>query len=392
MNYRCCVNSDIQIIKPGYRSTVNMLFIKRNANLLISCVVLVLCANNLFSQHASTKIELADSVYYSDPDKSCKLCMEAEKEAKKNGDLDIVADARLCKARYHLLKADYRRAEKNISLAIERFTKIGSKNRLASAFNLYAIYYERIGQKQKSYDYQNESIRLFRETKNIQGMSNIMNNLANAYVDDNRLSLAKELLDEIEGYKDRMSQSALYFYYQNRGYLQLRSRELQESLKSFSQALQITEDQKMIDSKITILTLMAEVYLELKKINMAENVLMKAEKIAESGSYIFELSEVYAGMNELYLAQGRNDKLAELREKESMLELKMKEQSKLKQTGENNHESDKIIGKHNSHQKNSKVKVTETNKAFYLYIFAAVILLAAFIVVLIKRQKSIKKP
>ena len=78
---------------------------------LISCLMISV---NLRSQKTDPEIELADSIYYSDPDRSCKLCEEAEKRAKSNSDYDIIADAQLCKARYYLLKTDYVKAEKNI--------------------------------------------------------------------------------------------------------------------------------------------------------------------------------------------------------------------------------------------------------------------------------------
>lgn len=287
-------------------------------------ISLLIFSTKVQSQKTDPKIELADSIYYSDPDRSCQLCEEAEKRAKSNSDYDIIADAQLCKARYYLLKTDYKRAERNIVNAINHFEKLGNKNRLASAYNLYSIFYGRMNDITKSYDYQNEAIRLFKETKNIQGMTNLMNNLANAYIQDGRLSHAKEILDEIVTYKDRISQPSLYFYFQNYGYYLMVCEKQKEAIENFNKALSIAQNQKMRDSEITAMTYIGRAYLRWKKFKDAELILSQAELLAKAIELDFELTEIYLAQIDLFKAQNNSTAVSKAQSNLSNLEAKMK--------------------------------------------------------------------
>jgi tetratricopeptide (TPR) repeat protein len=327
MRLHYCANLVTKIIKNDCLKIAMKMCSKLS---LVFLFVGLFFTGEVMSQKTDPKIELADSIYYSDPDRSCKLCNEALVKAKGNADYDIIADAQMCLARYYLLKTNYSFCERNIKASIIHFEKLNNKSRLASAFNLYAILYDRLGEKQKSYDYQNEAIRLFKEIENIQGMSNIMNNLANAYISDNRLSQAKEILDEIETYKDRISQGSLYFFYQNYGYLMLNSQKYKDALSYFEKALKIAQERKMRDSEITAFTFIAKTHIKLKRFDEANRILLKAETLAEAGNLEYEIQEIYEVQKELFTIQKNAGELERVNNKIEAFEKRKLEEEEQK--------------------------------------------------------------
>jgi tetratricopeptide (TPR) repeat protein len=279
------------------------------------------------AQKASTLIDRADSVYYSDPKKSCEFCYKALKKAETEGDYLTRADAQLCIARYYLLKSEYKKVKEFITHAIDQYksslnTKDASTNkrRLASAYNLYAILYYRLGQNERSYDYQNEAIRLFKEVDDVKGMVNMMNNLANAYIEDNRLGQAATLLDEIYSYYDRISQESFYFYEQNMGLLRFVQKKYAEALDWFKKALTTAQTLSMRDSEITALTLVGKAYTSLKNYAMANETFQQAEKLASEQNQQYELDKVYEEQAEMLKAQGKNDEAMKIEAKRVRLQ------------------------------------------------------------------------
>lgn len=265
------------------------------------------------SQKASDLLDIADSIYYADPDKSCKLCLDAYKLAGVEADFMSRADAQVCLARYYLLKSDYIKTKKYIERSIQEYKNLRGKDeskikdRLGIAYNLYSILYFRLGEDQKSYDYQNEAIRLFKENGNIQGMIHIMTNLSNSYIKDKRLEQAQTLLDEIYSYKDRMSQTALYFYQQNMGLLRMEQGNYNEALSWFVKALKTAQTQAMRDSEITVMTLTGKTYALIGNYGKANAILKKAEKLAIAQNLEYELNEVYRQQVSILKQQGQND-------------------------------------------------------------------------------------
>jgi tetratricopeptide (TPR) repeat protein len=385
---------DMRTIKQDCHNPVSYMKLQKQIiyYFIFFCCAFLIFSEKLHAQNVDEKIELADSIYYSNPDRSCKLCDEALISAKAASDLDNTADAQMCLARYYLLKTNYTLFEANLKPAIKRFKKTNSKSRLASAFNLYGIYFNRIGNKQKSYDYHNESIRLFKEIDNIQGMSNIMVNLANAYIEDNRLAQAKEILDEIETYKDRLSQGTLYFYFQNYGLLMFANSNFNLAIDYFEKALKIAKEERMRDTELTASTLIAKTYIKLKRFADAEKLLANLEKTALAEDFDFEIQEIFEVQKELFTTQNKNVELEKVIEKIAVFEAQKSKELKERDLADYKHKSTLLKNKLKQQRdllKQKEVRMREENKPNYLVpigIASAIILLVVFLIYKGKRK------
>ncbi|HYG51813.1 MAG TPA: tetratricopeptide repeat protein, partial [Flavobacteriales bacterium] len=272
---------------------------------------------------------------------------EALKQAEKEANRLVTADAQICLARYYLLKEGYEKTKKLIDKSISQLKLLVDgknekqiKSRLASVYNLYSILHYRLGQNQKSYDYQNEAVRLFREIDDIHGMTHIMHNLANSYITDNRLSQAKAMLEEIGNYKDRISLQSLYFYYQNYGLYYMKSGNHKEAHDSFTEALSIAQSQKMVDSEITVLTLLGKLAVATKMYKQAYGVLKEAEEKALEANLEYELKEVYTQQVEMNKGMGKFNEMQEIEAK--LLALTQNNEAKIRVEYEKKRKEDSL--------------------------------------------------
>lgn len=248
-------------------------------------------------------LRLGDSLYYSNPDSSYELCCCAEREARQLKDDDKTALARLCKVRYLILKTRYEEARTDLSKAITHFKFRGDKNNLAKAYNSKSILLGRLGDKEGEYEYENEAERLYEETGNIEGQVKMLSNLSLSYTYDKKFKEAEACLDKILMMLDKLAQTDIYFYYQNRGIFHMHKNEFEKAVINLEAAIDIAREKKMVDSEITALTRLAEAYILLKKYMVAQVRLKEAEKLALENKLDFELDEVYTAYISLYTAQ-----------------------------------------------------------------------------------------
>lgn len=282
--------------------TTFSVLIMRVPLLIFLFVVSCICTH---AQSPADLIAQSDAVYSADPDSSLVLCQKALSLAEQQRDTLHIAFSKAKCARYHLLKSDFESATAALNSAIELQQSIGDKNGLAYSYKLKAIMLKRIGNIDEATALQKESVRLYKEAGNSKGMCSVLLNLALDYIDDKNFELAEAALDSIAAHPEGNSGSDRYFYWQNRGKLQFFRGDFSGALVFYDSANAVALQFDMIDSRVTLLSMIAEADIRLGRDDAAEVALTESCDLARKNNLDHELNESLMILTQLYVS--RND-------------------------------------------------------------------------------------
>jgi serine phosphatase RsbU (regulator of sigma subunit) len=267
--------------------------------LLFSLVTLAL--------HAQSSAELlaqCDAVYSADPDSSLKLAENALDLAAAQKDSATIAYAKAKCARYHILKSDFESATDCLNSAIEIQQRIGATSGLAYSYKLKAIMQKRIGNTGEALELQQESVRLYREAGDMEGMCAALINLTLDYIREEQFDQADAALDTIAAHPEGMNGSSAYFYWQNRGKLQSAREDYTGALACYDSAKAVALRYALVDSYVTLLSLMAETDIQLGRLDAAEDALLESCRLARANRLDHELNESLTVLTALYVSRG----------------------------------------------------------------------------------------
>ncbi len=256
------------------------------------------------SQSAADLIAKSDVVYSRNPDSSLVLCQKALEVALAQSDSANIAYANAKCARYHILKSDFESATACLNTAIGIQQRIGEQNGLAYSYKLKAIMQKRIGNTADALQLQQEAVRLYKEAGNTAGMSSVLMNLTLDYIESKQYDQAEASLDTIAAYPETMEGSAAYFYWQNRGTLQAARDDHKAALVYFDTAKTIALEYELVDSYVTLLSLIATSEMRLGNFDAAEKALLESCDLARKNNLDHELNESLMVLTRLYVSRG----------------------------------------------------------------------------------------
>ncbi len=259
-----------------------------------SLLLMVVCVlySGLSAQSNSYELVVqADQVYNEDPGQSYVLCSEAEKLLDKDSEDEEVASVAICLARYYILVTQYDDANTYLNQAIEIYTRNGNLIGLSSAFSLKSILMQKIGDAQASRSLLIRAVEIERQLGDTSGLATELNNLSLDYMEEGKLDSMKLYLDQLEELKEGFYPTDWYYYHQNRGLYNLRSGNPEAALQEFRHALPIAEQEKMTDSKASLLASLSETFLALDQVDSAEFYAYAAVTFSEENNLLFETSE-----------------------------------------------------------------------------------------------------
>ncbi|MBS1653192.1 MAG: tetratricopeptide repeat protein [Bacteroidetes bacterium] len=275
MNYRYKIISRIvklELKKSVFSYSINFYFL-----------FLFLCLSKAYSQNnkdCKKLLFLADSIYFSNPDSSFKLSAEAELCAKTKKDTLSEAIALSYKTKCYLLKSELENANLEINKAILLYKSIKNNGGLAYALKLKAILYKRLDNKIESIELTEESIYLYRLNKDSIGLISSLLNASIDYTEMKMFDKANFALQEIPKLNYRLSPTNEYYFHQNKGILFLNTEKLTDALSEFNKALNIAENENMIDSKATILMFLSRTERMLHNLKTAEKFAIESIELA----------------------------------------------------------------------------------------------------------------
>ena len=285
---------------------------------LIASIIIFCCCGNLISQQqqfdslkvllkttaipqerAILLISIARSIYNAIPDSSIGYCEQAEQISKKNNLEVQFAFSLHCECRYLLLKGELKTTIEKLNLAISLFEKNKELSGLAKAYSLKALTLGRLNKNKEELKYLLKAKDIYVQLHDNDGVSNVLTNLANSYIQSGQNILALKTLDENS--KLNLPKSGHEFFIENHyGNIYFNLNEIEKAIEHYKTSISIAKQYKMLDSEITGLTHLAECYLKIKNMPESKNYYSQALNLAEQNNLMVEESDALKGMTELY--------------------------------------------------------------------------------------------
>lgn len=354
-------------------------------------LILIGLSNIYNAQTTLDKIYLANDLYYSNPDSSYLICKEIENKLRGTRNQIEIAEAQLCQARYLLLKTRFDEATSKLNSAMPIFEEEKRVSSLAKCHSLKAILLDRISNTDEAILHQRISLNLYTKAKDTQGQINTLTNLALDFLDLGQNDSALFYLVKLKSFEEKMNKTSKYFMHQNFGHYYFNVRDFKPAIASYSNALIIAENEKMIDSKATCLMLIAEVYISTKNYVKAEQLLNESIMLAKENKLLHETNESYIKLIELYEIQGNYRKAFETERLNDKIEKEIYNLDKINKINEIESqlkltEKENIIAQKELDLKNEQLNTVEakskvTQLIFVIALFFVVIVFVVFILV-----------
>jgi serine phosphatase RsbU (regulator of sigma subunit) len=250
-------------------------------------------------KRAALLVDIAKSIYNSVPDSSIGYCEQAGKVSRDNN-LEVEEAYSLhCECRYLLLKGDLKSTIEKLNKAISLFEKHKEQKGLARAYSLKSIALGRLDKMDEQLEHLIKAKNIYLDLKDNEGLSNVLLNLANAYIDLKQYDEAIRTLEE----RSEMvaTDNSGGFYAENHyGHIYYDLNKTDEAIVHYKKATEIAHRYKMLDSEITGLTHIAECYQKQKNNLVARGYYLQALDLARQNHLMVEEADALKGMVNLY--------------------------------------------------------------------------------------------
>lgn len=259
----------------------------------------LLKTTNIPEKRAILLIDIAKSIYNAVPDSSIGYCEDAEELSKKHNLEVQLAHSLHCECRYLLLKGDLKTTIEKLNKAIFLFEKNKELKGLAKSYSLKSIALGRLEKREEELDYLLKAKAIYISLNDIQGISNTLQNLSNAYSDGHQYQKALDALEEIKTLN--IPENGKDFYTEvNYGSIYYNQNKINEALIHFQKSTSIAHEYKMLDSEITGITHIAECYLRLNNLEKAQEYYQSALTLATENHLLVEEKDALKGIVDLY--------------------------------------------------------------------------------------------
>lgn len=246
---------------------------------------------NTFATDIQKILNKAESLYAENPAESFAMYEKAEKEALKQNNTQFECQINLGKARYYLLISKYESASALLNECILRSENTEDHSSLTHALSLKGILLERVGEKEASHALQLEVLELNRQHADTFAIINSLNNLSLNYLEFDDPDSMKIILEQLDEHLPNFDEFDYYYYNQNWGSYFVLIEDFQRGIHHYQSALKIAEKQKMIDSKATVMMLIAKAYEGLGQMADARIWAEKSYVFSEENNLIYESYE-----------------------------------------------------------------------------------------------------
>jgi len=256
--------------------------------------LLFVCSLFLSAQSFEKRLQQANSIYGSNPDSSYQLSKALEKDIlNSDGTKMELAKARLSQVKYLALKTSFDDASKIINELIPFFESENEIADLANCYSLKSIIAHKIKEQTQALENNDIAYKLFKEANHLSGQLKVLTNQSMLYLTYHMYDSAYSTLNKLFFYETKMSDSERYYMYQNFGTYYYSIDDYKNSILNYKKALTLAEQENLIDSKATILMLIAKTYRATKNYNEALKHVYQSIDISEKNNLIYELNEAY---------------------------------------------------------------------------------------------------
>lgn len=264
--------------------------------ILFGLALLILSAAKLPAQENQTCADLlqtSSELYFSNPDSSNILAIQAQACAEQSNQPLLIAKALSFQGRYHLLKSDLEDAEKKLNEAEVIYREHSDNAGIAYVLKLKSILQGRIGNEAESVALLEKSVQMYRLSDDHEGLISALLNISLDHTDSKQYDKAEADLSEVYQLIGKDTVENHYYYFQNLGGLRHAQGKFAEAVTWLSAASRVATKYKMEDATPTINTRLAISFLAMNNYSSADSCLVLAESIALDGNMMHELAEAY---------------------------------------------------------------------------------------------------
>ncbi len=248
-------------------------------------------------------IDIASSIYFSTPDSSIEYCEKAEALSKKYNLEVQLAYSLHCESRYLLLKGDIKTTIEKLNKAISLFEKNNELKGLAKCYSLKSVAVGRLKQYNEQLVFLLKTKSIYTQLNDKRGLASAFTNLSNTYNSLKQYDSALSVLKQCD-HLNHPDKKIKFFSEISYGLTYFNQHNLPEAIKHYKNCIDVAVNQKMVDSEITGLTELADCYLYLGNIKLAETNYNAALVLATKHQLLFEEAEVLKGIVNLSKKQG----------------------------------------------------------------------------------------
>lgn len=256
----------------------------------IFCLIFLL-SSAAFSKDIQKLLNKAELIYAENPAESFALYETAEREAKQQNTTEYNTQINLGKARYYILIAKYQSASALLNECILDAKTDEDGGALTHALSLKSILLERIGENEASHQLELEVLSLNKKYKDTASIINSLTNLSLNYLDMNDLDSMQIILEELDGFLPSFDEYDYYYYNQNWGTYFVATQQYNRAIQHYQSALKIAEELVMIDSKATVMMLIAKAFEDLGELKTAREWANKSYVFSQENNLIYEAYE-----------------------------------------------------------------------------------------------------
>ena len=359
---------------------------------LFFLMVFVFTVFNVKAQSADAieeNLGLAHEIYSSNPDSSYALCCQAEDEAKKTSASEHTGEIALCKTRYLILVTDYQNAALELSKALRFFEQNNDFSRLSYTYSLQSILYERIGEPEAAMQTLLNAYEISLEHNDYVGQVNRLTNITLTYIRTGQADSAYFYLLELIELDKYIDDESRYFLEQNQGLYYSLIGDYNKAMYYYGRAKEISIAYGMVDSKATILVLIAEAYRNLGMLNEAEQSVLESYDWSVANRLVFEERDAIKEAVTIYELQRDFENAFEFQQKLFDVDVRINEIEKIRKLKEEEYhrslaEKEKQIVQAEYSLQEEKLSAERARaRNMSLYFVVGIILLVLFFIVFI---------
>lgn len=264
---------------------------------IYSVVVFSIFASSILHAQSNSdcaaKLQSSAQLYFSNPDSSNTLAIQAQRCAEESNQPLLKAKALAYQGRYHLLKSDLEDAEKKLNEAEVIYRERNDNAGIAYVLKLKSILQGRIGNEAESVALLEKSVQMYRLSDDHEGLISALLNISLDHTDSKQYEKAEADLQEAYRLIGTDTVENHYYYFQNLGGLRHAQGKFAEAVTWLSAASRVASKYKMEDATPTINTRLAISFLAMNNYSSADSCLRLAESIALDGNMMHELAEAY---------------------------------------------------------------------------------------------------
>jgi two-component system sensor histidine kinase/response regulator len=259
--------------------------------------------DSLHVRHTDSLLGKSYAIYYTNPDSSLYFATLALDYATKHKLEVQKAKAWLSQARTEVLKGDIEPALKRLKDAAFIFERHKVQEFAAKCYGLMSVAVSKVRDDAESIRFLLKAKEIYSRLNNETGLRSTLVNLSNSYADIGDYNKAMQALQESKQYTEP-GDGQWFFYYINAGVIYMNTKRYALAKPAFDSCIAISRRNKMVDSEVTAITRMAELYQKTNKNPEAIATFKKAIRLSIDNNLPLEESDALKGLQLVYETTG----------------------------------------------------------------------------------------